>query len=83
MPSGSIVQLIPWDPESDQHTERLTQQREQCGWHQDIVESVWKAKQLSGKKCIYWIVSHAILRFLDQEITHNGAGLVAQSWRYL
>ncbi|KAL2755368.1 hypothetical protein ACRALDRAFT_1064493 [Sodiomyces alcalophilus JCM 7366] len=47
--------LIPWDPESDEHVERLVQQRIACGWNADKVASEWKEDQLAGRKCIYWI----------------------------
>ncbi|CAM1502189.1 Fc.00g041730.m01.CDS01 [Cosmosporella sp. VM-42] len=55
MTSGSQVQLIPWDPESTDHVERLVEQRVECGWHHDKVKPVWRGEQTFGIKCIYWI----------------------------
>ncbi|KAF4975581.1 hypothetical protein FZEAL_7653 [Fusarium zealandicum] len=51
----SQVHLVPWDPESSQHIDRLFEQRVQCGWHNDLVATQWPDEQRSGKKCIYWI----------------------------
>jgi len=50
------VILIPWDPESLEHVERLYQQRVACGWHQSDVEEIWRDAQRRGKKAIQWIV---------------------------
>ncbi|MCJ1472643.1 hypothetical protein MMC13_001292 [Lambiella insularis] len=47
--------LIPWDPESADHVERLFQQRVACGWNMDLVEE-WRVKQREGTKAIHWIV---------------------------
>ncbi|KAM0424824.1 hypothetical protein ACHAPT_009880 [Fusarium lateritium] len=47
--------LVPWDPESPEHIARLIEQRVQCGWNSELVETKWRAKQSSGNKCIYWI----------------------------
>lgn len=51
------VQLIPWDPESDEHVERLIQQRIACGWNSEAVETRWRNLQRIGHKCMYWVVS--------------------------
>lgn len=50
------VALVPWDPESPAHSDRLYQQRIACGWEKELVES-WKDLQRQGKKSIFWIVS--------------------------
>ncbi|KAJ5917287.1 hypothetical protein N7466_010841 [Penicillium verhagenii] len=56
MGSTSKVSLIPWDPLSEPHRERLYQQRVECSWDMDKVNEIWKDAQLRGEKCIYWIV---------------------------
>ncbi|KAL6898398.1 hypothetical protein GGI43DRAFT_409061 [Trichoderma evansii] len=48
------VELIPWDPDSDAHTQRLYEQRVACTWDQDLIDE-WKAKVRDGKKFFYWI----------------------------
>ncbi|OJD33314.1 acyl-n-acyltransferase [Diplodia corticola] len=55
MISRSKIQLIPWDPESPDHIQRLVEQRVQCGWHQLRVASKWRDEQRSGVRCLYWI----------------------------
>ncbi|KAF9878427.1 hypothetical protein CkaCkLH20_03919 [Colletotrichum karsti] len=55
--SRSKVQLVPFDPESPDHADRMLQQRIECGWHFDKVHA-WKEDQRSGLKCIYWISIH-------------------------
>lgn len=55
MPAAA-VKLVPWDPESDSHIERLVQQRKACGWQADHVP-IWRDAHLAGTKCIWWIVS--------------------------
>lgn len=50
------VQLIPWDPTSPEHVQRLVQQRIACGWDHEAVEG-WKAAQESGKFNLQWVVS--------------------------
>lgn len=50
------VDLIPWDPDSSDHVERMIQQRVACGWKQDHVEA-WRDYQRDGKLVFYWIVS--------------------------
>ncbi|KAJ8066630.1 hypothetical protein OCU04_005678 [Sclerotinia nivalis] len=49
------IELIPWDPTSPEHVERLVQQRVACGWDDEYVES-WRKTQESGKLNIQWIV---------------------------
>ena len=51
------VLLIPWDPASPEHVQRMVQQRIACGWDQEAVEG-WKAAQESGKLNLQWIVSN-------------------------
>lgn len=53
--SPSIV-LLPWDPDSVEHVERLKQQRIACGWKLEAVEG-WKTLQRDGKIGMHWIVS--------------------------
>ncbi|KAI9740026.1 MAG: hypothetical protein M1818_004777 [Claussenomyces sp. TS43310] len=55
------VLLVPWDPASPAHVQRLVQQRIACGWDHEAVEG-WKAGQESGKSNLQWIVS-TLLRF--------------------
>ncbi|CRK21332.1 hypothetical protein HYQ46_002128 [Verticillium longisporum] len=52
----STVALVPWDPLSPEHIDRLTQQRIDCGWHVDKPSGAWKEAQQGGIKCIYWLV---------------------------
>ncbi|KAI5464258.1 hypothetical protein BGZ63DRAFT_148780 [Mariannaea sp. PMI_226] len=54
MPSESPVHLIPWDPDCDDHHKIMTQQRCECGWDYDKLDS-WKETQKSGQKCLFWI----------------------------
>ncbi|CEJ57625.1 hypothetical protein PMG11_06311 [Penicillium brasilianum] len=56
MTADTKVTLIPWDPQSLTHRQRLIKQRDECGWDQDKVEGVWRDGQTKGYKCIYWIV---------------------------
>ncbi|KFY29155.1 hypothetical protein V493_02510 [Pseudogymnoascus sp. VKM F-4281 (FW-2241)] len=49
------VALIPWDPESPEHSERLYQQRVACTWKMDKIET-WRKYQREGKMSIHWIV---------------------------
>ncbi|KAL0940524.1 uncharacterized protein CTRU02_203287 [Colletotrichum truncatum] len=53
--SRSKVQLVPWDPDSQDHVTRMVDQRIECGWSFDKVPS-WQDDQRTGFKCIYWIV---------------------------
>lgn len=52
----SKVELVPWDPRSEQHFKRMVEQRIACGWDQDEVPE-WQTKALSGEKFLYWVVS--------------------------
>ncbi|KAE9381843.1 hypothetical protein N431DRAFT_320565 [Stipitochalara longipes BDJ] len=49
------VQLIPWDPASPEHVERLVQQRITCGWDSEAVPS-WIEKQVSAVFNLSWLV---------------------------
>jgi hypothetical protein len=49
--------LIPWDPNSSEHVDRMVEQRKHCGWYADKVPTEWKDAYLSGDRCIYWLVS--------------------------
>lgn len=53
--SSPQIILIPWDPISPEHVERLVQQRIACGWDYECVEA-WKKPQESGKLNNQWIV---------------------------
>ncbi|CRK16426.1 hypothetical protein BN1723_011499 [Verticillium longisporum] len=57
----STVALVPWDPLSPEHIDRLTQQRVDCGWHIDKPSGAWKEAQQGGIKCIYWLQSDPLL----------------------
>ncbi|KAJ5774044.1 hypothetical protein N7457_008940 [Penicillium paradoxum] len=56
MVSSTKVTLFPWDANSVVHRKRLVEQRIECSWHQDEVETKWRTQQIKGEKCIYWIV---------------------------
>jgi len=49
------IQLIPWDPASPAHIERLVQQRITCGWDSEAVPS-WVGKQESAVFNLSWLV---------------------------
>ncbi|TVY89673.1 hypothetical protein LAWI1_G003160 [Lachnellula willkommii] len=53
--SKSQVLLIPWDPTSPDHVQRMVQQRIACGWNEDAVEG-WKGRQETGTLNLQWIV---------------------------
>lgn len=55
MPKATI-KLVPWDPESDSHIQRLVEQRKACGWAAEQVPQLWRDAHLAGTKCIWWIV---------------------------
>ena len=50
------IQLIPWDPESPDHVERMIQQRIACGWKHDKIEG-YRKLQREGKVALQWVVS--------------------------
>ncbi|KAI1248406.1 hypothetical protein MGN70_009604 [Eutypa lata] len=47
--------LIPWDPDSPEHVDRLVQQRIACGWKKEYVEN-WQDQQREGKIGLHWLV---------------------------
>ncbi|KAK8050714.1 hypothetical protein PG994_012444 [Apiospora phragmitis] len=49
------ILLVPWDPDSPAHVERMRLQRVACGWKQDGAES-WRPLQREGKIGLHWIV---------------------------
>lgn len=49
------IALIPWDPASDVHADRMTAQRHACGWDADQVP-YWRKKVAAGDKLLFWIV---------------------------
>ncbi|KXH61476.1 hypothetical protein CSAL01_03887 [Colletotrichum salicis] len=53
--SRAKVELIPWDPNSQDHFTRMVDQRIACGWASDLV-SQWQENQRTGFKCTYWLV---------------------------
>ncbi|KAF7919180.1 uncharacterized protein EAE98_009500 [Botrytis deweyae] len=54
-PKFAKVDLIPWDPDSPSHVERLFNQRVACTWNSEYVES-WREKQRRGAITLQWIV---------------------------
>jgi hypothetical protein len=61
--------LIPWDPESLEHVQRLYQQRVACGWYEQDIES-WRDRQRSGAIALQWIV-RAIFLDMSRMIDSN------------
>jgi GNAT superfamily N-acetyltransferase len=54
--SRSQVILIPWDPDSEEHVQRLYDQRVACGWKSHFVEEKWRHLQRQSKMAIHWVV---------------------------
>jgi len=54
--TADFIRLIPWDPESLAHVERLRQQRIACGWKENLVKK-WRSLHREGKVGMHWIVS--------------------------
>ncbi|ETS73529.1 hypothetical protein PFICI_14475 [Pestalotiopsis fici W106-1] len=52
--ASQSIALIPWDPDSTAHVERLRLQRIACGWKIAKVDE-WKDLQQSGKIGMHWI----------------------------
>ncbi|KAH7308697.1 hypothetical protein B0I35DRAFT_100012 [Stachybotrys elegans] len=50
------IDLIPWDPDSSEHIERLIAQREQCGWSAEKVRDPWAQWQREGMRSLFWLV---------------------------
>ncbi|KAI0966392.1 hypothetical protein F4678DRAFT_449237 [Xylaria arbuscula] len=56
--SGPVaVYLVPWDPDSQEHVDRMKLQRIACGWKLDQVDS-WKDPQRKGQVGLHWVVLH-------------------------
>lgn len=66
--SKAGIVLIPWDPESPEHIERLYQQRVACGWYEDLIES-WRPRQRSGNIALQWIVRETFIFSLHPHFT--------------
>ncbi|KFY26911.1 hypothetical protein V491_01107, partial [Pseudogymnoascus sp. VKM F-3775] len=49
------IALIPWDPESEEHRQRLYIQRIACGWKADKID-MWSTRQRNGLMSLHWIV---------------------------
>ncbi|KAI1342866.1 hypothetical protein F5Y15DRAFT_271018 [Xylariaceae sp. FL0016] len=49
------IYLIPWDPDSEDHVQRLKQQRVDCGWKVEKVDE-WRLEQRQGHIGMHWIV---------------------------
>ncbi|OBT63847.1 hypothetical protein VE03_06588 [Pseudogymnoascus sp. 23342-1-I1] len=54
-PTQPKITLIPWDPESQEHVNRLYIQRIACGWKADKVEK-WRIRQRHGGMSLHWVV---------------------------
>ncbi|KAF3014226.1 hypothetical protein E8E14_008619 [Neopestalotiopsis sp. 37M] len=50
----SSISLVPWDPNSPEHVERMRQQRVACGWKVDKISN-WQKFQKEGELAFYWI----------------------------
>jgi hypothetical protein len=78
----TAVQLIPWDPDSPDHLQRLVLQRLACGWDNDYVTTKWRDLQRKGSKSIQWIVS--ILRKQAVARAENGFRCFPhQTWKQI
>ncbi|KAI1366288.1 hypothetical protein F5Y08DRAFT_142173 [Xylaria arbuscula] len=51
------VYLIPWDPDSQEHVDRMKLQRIACGWKVQQVDS-WRETQRTGQAGLHWVVLH-------------------------
>ncbi|KAI1314243.1 hypothetical protein F5Y03DRAFT_6293 [Xylaria venustula] len=51
------VYLIPWDPDSQEHVDRMKLQRIACGWKFDQVDS-WKDPQRKGQVGLHWVCNN-------------------------
>jgi len=50
------IYLIPWDPDSQEHVDRMKLQRVACGWKVEQVDS-WRDTQRKGDIGLHWVVS--------------------------
>ncbi|KAI0468471.1 hypothetical protein F4859DRAFT_205194 [Xylaria cf. heliscus] len=55
--STAPMYLIPWDPDSQEHVDRMKLQRIACGWKVDEVEG-WRDPQRKGLIGLHWVVLH-------------------------
>lgn len=69
-PKHNKVELIPWDPNSAAHFQRLYEQRVACTWDQHLVGE-WKAKVLEGNKFLYWIVRVSLRKWKSLKLTRG------------
>ncbi|KAI1128715.1 hypothetical protein F5Y10DRAFT_264905 [Nemania abortiva] len=51
------VYLIPWDPDSQEHVDRMKLQRIACGWKVEEVDG-WREPQREGRIGLHWVVLH-------------------------
>ncbi|KAI1175532.1 hypothetical protein F4777DRAFT_549624 [Nemania sp. FL0916] len=51
------IYLVPWDPNSQQHVDRMKLQRIACGWKVDQVDG-WRESQRNGELGLHWVVLH-------------------------
>ncbi|KAI3319706.1 hypothetical protein HD806DRAFT_508790 [Xylariaceae sp. AK1471] len=49
--------LIPWDPDSQEHVDRMELQRIACGWKVEKVDD-WRSSQREGQTGLHWVVLH-------------------------
>ncbi|KAI1377686.1 hypothetical protein F4677DRAFT_45040 [Hypoxylon crocopeplum] len=52
---GWKVELVPWDHLSQEHTQRMYDQRVACGWRVEEVPS-WVESAKKGRKMFYWVL---------------------------
>ncbi|KAE9377562.1 hypothetical protein N431DRAFT_163628 [Stipitochalara longipes BDJ] len=64
MSPKNFIEVIPWDPKSASHVERLRQQRIACGWGVENVDN-WRDQQLSQQKLLLWLVRSFSPRYQD------------------
>jgi len=56
------VQLIPWDPDNEDHVKMLYDQRVACGWKEGMVKT-WRKLQRRGDMGIHFVVRVARFTF--------------------
>jgi hypothetical protein len=66
------VYLIPWDPESQEHVDRMKLQRIACGWKVEKVDS-WRGPQSEGQLGLHWVVSDHAVPLVREESGENRA----------
>ncbi|KAI2640936.1 hypothetical protein GGS21DRAFT_502376 [Xylaria nigripes] len=55
--NAAPVILVPWDPDSPDHVERMRLQRIACGWDVEQVDH-WREAQSAGEMGLHWVVLH-------------------------